>query len=142
MNGGFRSPPRGWPRDAPRDFRASGLPGRNEVRFLDPLMHGERQSFPDDDPRDRFGYDRPPPPEWGHRDRGRDNYFYDMRGGYGSRFLSPPPAPAVPPRGWASHIRDRSRSPVRGGAQTKDYQRDMRMNRRRDYRRGVGRDAF
>lgn len=132
MNGGYRSPPRGWPRDASRDFRALGPPGRNEVRFPDPLMRGERLNFLEDDPRDRFGYDRPPLPEWGHRDRGRDNFFYERRGG---RFLSPPPVSTLPPRGWASHIRDRSRSPAKGGLQTKGYQRDMHMNRRRDDRR-------
>lgn len=139
MNGGYRSPPRGWPRDVPRDFRASGPSARHDVRFPDPLMRSERQNYPEED---RYRYDRPLLPEWGHRDRGRENYFYQRRGGYGRRILSPPLAPAVPPRGWASHIRDRSRSPVRGGAQPKDYQRDMYMNRRRDDRRGVGRGAF
>ncbi|XP_042041749.1 RNA-binding protein EWS [Salvia splendens] len=143
MNGGYRSPPRGWPRDD-RDFRASGPPGRNEVRLPDPLMRGERPNFLEDDPRDRFGYyDGPPLPEWGHRDhRGRDNFFHERRGGYGGRFLSPPPASAVPPRGWVSHIRDRSRSPARGGPPAKDYHRDMHMNRRRDGRRPLGRGAF
>ncbi|KAH6797950.1 hypothetical protein C2S52_022504 [Perilla frutescens var. hirtella] len=142
MNGGYRSPPRGWPRDPTRDFRVSGPPGRNEVRFPDPLMRSERQNFLEDDPRDRYGYDRPPLPEWGHRDRGRDNYLYERRGGYGGRFLSPAPSSTFPPRGWAPHIRERSRSPGRGGAPIKDYQRGMHMNRRRDDRRGVGRGAF
>ncbi|KAL0427026.1 UNVERIFIED_CONTAM: hypothetical protein Slati_2877400 [Sesamum latifolium] len=141
MNGGFRSPPRGWPRDAPRDFRAAGPPARHEGRFPDPLVRSDRQDYPEDDPRDRYRYDRPMLPDWGHRDRGRDNYFNERRG-YGRRPLSPPPAPAVLPRGWASNIRDRSRSPVRGGAQPRDYQRDIYMNRRRDDRRGVGRGAF
>ncbi|KAL1566855.1 RNA-binding protein EWS isoform X1 [Salvia divinorum] len=143
MNGGYRSPPRGWLRDG-RDFRASGPPGRNEVRRLpDPLMRGERSNFLEDDPKDRFGYyDIPPMPEWGHRDRGRDNFFLERRGGYGGRFLSPPPASTVPPRGWASHIRDRSRSPARGRPPAKDYHRDMHMNRRPDGRRPLGRGAF
>ncbi|KAK4391677.1 TATA-binding protein-associated factor 2N [Sesamum angolense] len=141
MNGGYRSPPRGWARDAPRDFRAAGPPARHEGRFPDPLVRSDRQDYPEDDPRDRYRYDRPMLPDWGHRDRGRDNYFNERRG-YGRRPLSPPPAPAVLPRGWASNIRDRSRSPVRGGAQPRDYQRDIYMNRRRDDRRGVGRGAF
>ncbi|XP_011078305.1 zinc finger Ran-binding domain-containing protein 2 isoform X1 [Sesamum indicum] len=141
MNGGYRSPPRGWPRDAPRDFRAAGPPARHEGRFPDPLVRGDRQDYPEDDPRDRYRYDRPMLPDWGHRDRGRDNYFNERRG-YGRRPLSPPPAPAVLPRGWASNIRERSRSPVRGGVQPRDYQRDIYMNRRRDDRRGVGGGAF
>ncbi|KAL8498287.1 hypothetical protein ACS0TY_021567 [Phlomoides rotata] len=122
LNGGYRSPPHGWPRDDPRDFRP---PSRNDVRFLDPIMHGER---PDDVPRnrDRDRFDRPLVPEWGHRDRGRDNYFFERRGGgHGRRVLSPPP---IAPRGWGSHIRDKSRSPVRG---------DVYMNRRRDDRRAA-----
>ncbi|KAK6151811.1 hypothetical protein DH2020_014446 [Rehmannia glutinosa] len=128
MNGGYRSPPRGWP----RNFKAGGPQTRHEGRFPD------RQDYPEvDPPRDRYRYDRPVVPDWSHRDRGRDNYFNERRGWYGRRVLSPPsPAPPVPPpRGWASHNnRDRSRSPVRGGG--------AYMNRRRDDRRAVGRDAF
>ncbi|GFP94744.1 tata-binding protein-associated factor 2n [Phtheirospermum japonicum] len=148
MNGGYnRSPPRGWP----RDFRAAaGPPARHEVD-LPLVMRGDRQDFPDNDHpiRDRYRYDTRPPvmPEWGHRERGgRENYFNERRG-FGRRVLSPPP-PAVgiaPARGY--HIRDRSRSPIRGGGvgEPKEYQRDMLyMNRRRDQRRGGGvrRDAF
>lgn len=152
-NGSYRSSPRGWPRDTPRDFRAPPPPppSRHEFRFSDPLM---RQEYPEDDPRDRYRYDRPMLQEWGHRDRG--NFNNNERRGFGRRVMSPPPPAAAgpPPRGgWgSSHIRERSRSPVvRGGAPppSKDYhhhhQRDMYMNnnRRRDDRRGgVGRDGF
>lgn len=138
MNDGYRSPPRGF---APRDFRPPGPLARHEGRFLDPLMRNDRRGFPEDESRDRFKYDRPMVPDWDHRDRWRDNFFNERRG-YGRRALSPPPAPAVPPRSWAPHIRERSRSPVRGAPPPKDHPRDMYMNRRRDDRRGGVRGAF
>ncbi|KAL7093600.1 hypothetical protein ACP275_11G049400 [Erythranthe tilingii] len=144
-NGGYnRSPPRGWPRDAPphRDLRPP-------IRFPDPLIRSDRQQEYSED-NNRYRFDRPLVPDWGgpHRDRGRDssNYLNERRG-FGRRALSPPPAPPVPPPrgggGWGSShiIRDRSRSPARGGAlPPRDYHhRDLHMNnRRRDDHRGGG----
>lgn len=127
MNGSFRSPPRVWSRDPPRDFRSSGPPPRHNARFPDP---------PQDDPRDRYRHDRPLSLDWAHRDRGRDS-----RVGCARRPMSPPPAPELhPSRGWAPPIRLRSRSPVRGGFRPRDYPRDPYMNRGRGGR--GGRNAF
>ncbi|KAJ0030108.1 hypothetical protein Pint_13206 [Pistacia integerrima] len=141
MNG-YRSPPRGWGRDGhgPREFVAGGPPpSRHEGRFSD-HMRRDRLDFPDDGYR---GRNKPMPPmDWGHRDRGRDNFFNERKG-Y-RRAPSPPPAPPVPPhRGrWGRDMRERSRSPIRGAPPPKDYRRDMYMERGRDDRRGIGRDRI
>ncbi|MFS7982482.1 putative Zinc finger, RanBP2-type, TAF15/EWS/TLS family, Zinc finger, RanBP2-type superfamily [Helianthus anomalus] len=135
FNNGYRSPPRGFGRDGPRDFGVAGPP-----------LHGRfqrdhhRPDYFEDELRDRNNrFDRPmvQPPEWG-----RD------RKGYDRRPLSPPgPAPASPlPVGrgggrWLRDERERSRSPVRGGG-PKDYRRDGYMDRGREERRGIGRDPY
>ncbi|CAA3033417.1 RNA-binding EWS isoform X1 [Olea europaea subsp. europaea] len=139
MNG-YRSPPRGWARDGPRDLRAAAPP-RNEGRFLEPPIRRDEPDFPVNDFRDRYRFDRPIPLDLGLRARERDSFINERRGGYERRPLSPPPA--APARGqWARDIRERSRSPVRGGPPPKDYHRDVFMDRGRDDRRGIGREAF
>lgn len=83
--------------------------------------------------------------DWGHRDRGRDNFFNDRKG-FERRLPSPPPPPpppGLPQRGrWGRDVRERSRSPIRGGPLVKEYRRDMYMERGRDDRRGMGRDRM
>jgi hypothetical protein len=104
--------------------------------------------YMDDGYRGRNKFDRPPPLDWDNRDRGRDG-FSNERKGFERRPLSPP-APLLPSlpshRGgdrWARDVRERSRSPIRGGPPAKDYRRDNVMNRvGRDDRRGVGRDRI
>ncbi|KAL6508087.1 hypothetical protein OROGR_024282 [Orobanche gracilis] len=122
MNGGYRSPPRGWA----RDFRANAGPAtRHEVRSPpDPPI--VQDHLENGHPRSRYNFDR-------LDFRGRHNNYFNERRGYERRVdLSPSPTP----RGWAfaSHVRDRSRSPFRAGVQPKDYQRDMYLNRRRSDR--------
>ncbi|KAK9269653.1 hypothetical protein L1049_001431 [Liquidambar formosana] len=145
MNG-YRSPPRSWARDGPREFGGGGpLHPRHEgSRFPDHHMRRDRLDFPEEDYRERNKFDRPMPLDWGHRDRGRENFFPERKG-FERRPPSPPPPPpppSLPPhRGrWARDTRERSRSPIRGGLPPKDYRRDMFMDRGRDDRRGVVRD--
>ncbi|XWS69903.1 hypothetical protein CRYUN_Cryun03dG0003600 [Craigia yunnanensis] len=144
MNG-FRSPPRGWAREGPRDFGAGGPPPpRHEGRFSDHSMRRDRLDYLDDDYRGRSRFDRPMPMDWGHRDRGRDNFFNERKG-YERRPPSPPslPPPQLPPRGrWPRDVRERSRSPIRGAPPPKEYRRDMYLERGREDRRGVGRDRM
>ncbi|GAA0157820.1 RNA metabolism protein [Lithospermum erythrorhizon] len=142
MMGDYRSPPRGWARDGPRDFR-SGHPfyPRREGRFPDPPMR-ERRDFPGDDFRGRDRLERPMPPDWGHRNQERDNFFRE-RNSYDRRPLSPLPPAALPPRGhWDRGIRERSRSPLRGEVPPKDHHRDMYMERGRDDRHEIGRGSY
>lgn len=143
MNSGYRSPPpRGWPRDAPRDFGPGGPPPpRHEGRFADHHMRRDRLDYPEDDYRDRSKFERLPPPDWAPRDHGRDSFL--DRKGYDRRPLSPLPPPP-PGRGrWAERdIRERSRSPIRGGPPPKDFRRDSYMDRGRDDRRGAGPDRI
>lgn len=145
MNG-FRSPPRGWGREGPRGFGAGGpLPPRHEGRFSDHSMRRDRVDFLDDDYRGRSRFDRPM--DWGHRDRGRDNFFSERKG-YERRPPSPPPPPLppppqLPPRGrWAGDLRERSRSPIRGALPPKEYRRDMYLERGREDRRGAVQDRM
>ncbi|XP_062148279.1 uncharacterized protein LOC133857156 isoform X3 [Alnus glutinosa] len=146
MNG-YRSPPRGWARDGPREFGAGGLPPpRHEGRFSDHHMQRERLDYPEDDYRGRSKFDRPIPIDWGHRDHGRDPIF-NGRKGFERRPPSPPPPPPPPAPfphrdRWTRDIRERSRSPIRGGPPPKDYRRDMFVERGRDDRRAVGRDRI
>ena len=148
MNG-FRSPPRGWARDGPREFGAGGLPPtRHEGRFSDHHIRRDRLDHPEDDYRGRNKFDRPMPMDWGHRDRGRDALFNERKG-FERRPPSPPPPPPPPPpsfpphRGrWARDVRERSRSPIRGGPPAKDFRRDIYMERGRDDRRAVGRERI
>ncbi|KVG81804.1 hypothetical protein Ccrd_026181 [Cynara cardunculus var. scolymus] len=137
---GYRSPPRAFGRDGPRDF---GIVGplhhpRHEGRF--PRDH-HRPDYFEDELRERNRFDRPMAPlDWG-----RDRKGYDRRPP-----LSPPgPPPPGPPqvgRGggrWVHDERERSRSPIRGGPPPpKDYRRDGYMERGRDDRRGMGRDPY
>ncbi|CAN6564269.1 hypothetical protein ACFX13_026849 [Malus domestica] len=143
LNGGYRSPPRGWGRDGPRDFGPGLPPPRHEGRFPDRQMQRDRLDY-SDNYRGRSKFDRPMPMDWGNRDRGRDGFFnerkpFDRRPP--SPSPPPPPPPHVPPhRGrWAHDARERSRSPLRGGPPPKDYNRPMYMDRGRDNRRGMGR---
>lgn len=144
MNG-YRSPPRSWGRDGPRDFGgASGLPpSRHEGRISDHMRRGDRSHFAEDDYRGRNK--QMPPMDWGDRDRPRDSFFNDRKG-YERRPPSPPLAQPVPPHHgrWGRDIRERSRSPIRGGGgpPAKDYRRDMYLDRGRDDRRGMGRDRI
>ncbi|KAK9211575.1 hypothetical protein WN943_000952 [Citrus x changshan-huyou] len=137
---GYRSPPRGWARDGPRDFGPGVLPPpRHEGRFSD-HMRRDRLEYPEDDYR---GRNKPiPPMDWGHRDRGRDNFFNERKG-Y-ERRLPSPPVPPLPPHGgrWSRDVRERSRSPIRAAPPPKDYRRDMYGDRGRDNRRGMGRNRI
>ncbi|KAB2071989.1 hypothetical protein ES319_A08G260800v1 [Gossypium barbadense] len=144
INSNFRSPPRSWAREGPRDFRAAGPPPpRHEGRFFDHSMRRDRLEYLDDDYRGRSRFDRPMPMDWGQRDRGRDNFF-NSRKGYERRLPSPPlPPPQLPPRGRPRDLRERSRSPIRGAPPPKEYRRDLYMERgREDLRGGVGRDRI
>ncbi|CAI0628813.1 unnamed protein product [Linum tenue] len=143
----YRSPPPprgGWGRGSPRDFGPGGPPHlRHGGRFSDPR---ERPDYPDDDYRGRSKFDhRPMPPvEWGHRERGRDGFFNERRGGFDRRPAAAP-LPIPPQRGgrWGRDVRERSRSPpMRGGPPpSRDFRRDMFMGRGgRDDRRPLGRD--
>ncbi|XP_075084082.1 uncharacterized protein LOC107798755 isoform X4 [Nicotiana tabacum] len=137
---GYRSPPRGWARDDARDFRVGVPHSRYEGRFADPPIRRDRPDYPDADYRDRSRFERPPPLDWGHRERVRESFLSERKGL--ERRIPSPPRPPVLPRGqWARDIRERSRSPVRGGPPPKDYHRDLYMGRGRDDRR-VGRDAY
>uniref|UniRef100_A0A5B6ZR13 Putative TATA-binding protein-associated factor 2N n=1 Tax=Davidia involucrata TaxID=16924 RepID=A0A5B6ZR13_DAVIN len=144
---GYRSPPRGWARDNPREFGAGGPPHpRHEGRFPNHHVRRDRPDYPEDDYRERNKFDKPLPLDWGHRDRGRDEIFTERKG-YERRLPSPPPLPLplpLPPhRGrWARDVRERSRSPVRGGLAPKEYRRDIYMERGRDDRRGMGRERI
>ncbi|KAJ7969588.1 TATA-binding protein-associated factor 2N [Quillaja saponaria] len=145
---GFRSPPRGWARDGPREFRASGLPPlRHEGRFSDHHMRRDRFDYLEDDHRGRNKFDRPQPVDWSQRDHGRDGFPSERKGFEGRPLSSPPPAaaaPLPPHRGrWARDIRERSRSPIRGVVPPpKEYRRDLYMGRGRDDRHAVGRDRI
>lgn len=144
MNG-YRSPPRGWTRDGPRDFGPGGPPPpRHGGRFSDHDLRRERPDYPDDDYRGKNKFDRPVPLDWVHRDHGRDGFFNERKG-FERRPPSPPPLPPpLPPqRGrWGRDVRERSRSPIRGALPPKDYRRDVYVERGRDDRRGVGRDRM
>ncbi|KAG6723633.1 hypothetical protein I3842_03G217800 [Carya illinoinensis] len=144
MNG-YRSPPHGWARDGPRELGAGGLPPpRHEGRFSGHYMGRDRLDYPEDDYRARHKFDRPIPMDWGHRDRGRD-VFFNERKGFERRPPSPPPPPAPFPLNrerWARDVRERSRSPMRGGLPPKDYRRNMHMEWGRDDRRAMGRDGI
>ncbi|XP_028774024.1 uncharacterized protein LOC114731060 [Neltuma alba] len=131
---GYRSPPHGLGRDGPRDYGSAAMaPLRNEGRFPDG-MRRERMDYIDDAYR-RNKFDRPPPVDWDHRDRGREGFTNERRR-FDRRPLSPPAPllPTLPPqRGrWARDVRQRSRSPIRGGPPPKE----MYMDRVRDDRRG------
>ncbi|KAL9261129.1 Zinc finger Ran-binding domain-containing protein [Drosera capensis] len=141
-NGYRSSPPRGWPRDGPRDYAPSGImPLRHDVRFPDHHTRRDLLDYPDEGFRETSKFESFPPPTLkSHpRDRARDQFFYDRKG-YERRALSQlrSPSPPLPPRrgrwpgrGW----RERSRSPLGSGA-PKDFHRDLY----RDERRGGGRD--
>lgn len=144
---GFRSPPRGLARDGPREYGSAALPPlRQESRFPDPHVRRERMDYIEDPYRGRNKFDRPPPLDWDNRDRGRDG-FPDERKAFERRPLSPP-APLMPSLPhhrngrWARDVRERSRSPIRGGLPPKDYRRDTFVSRGRDDRRGMGRDRI
>ncbi|KAL6221769.1 hypothetical protein ACLB2K_005164 [Fragaria x ananassa] len=139
---GYRSPPRGWARDGPREFGAGLPPPRHEDRFPDHQMRRDWLDY-SDNYRGKTKFDRPIPMDRGNRDRGRDSFF--ERKAFERRPLSPPsPPPPLPPhRGrWAHDARQRSRSPLRGGLPPKDFNRPMYMDRGRDDRRGMGRDRI
>lgn len=165
MNGYRSSPPRSWARDGPREFGAGGPPphlGHHHARR-------DRPDYPEEILRERSKFDRPVPPplDWGHGDRGREDFFNERKG-YERRLPSPPPPPPLPlpPRGsgrWGHDGRERSRSPmrspirgglrspirgalrspIRGALPLKDFRRDIYMERERDgrdERRGGVRD--
>ncbi|PON50534.1 zinc finger protein [Parasponia andersonii] len=143
---GYRSPPRAWVRDGPREFVTGGLPPpRHDGRFLDNHLRRDRLDIPEDIYRGRARFDRPVPVDWGHRDRGRESFFNERKA-FERRPPSPlPPPPPLPPpsRGrWGRDIRERSRSPIRGGPPPKEYRRDIYMERGRDDRRGMARDRI
>uniref|UniRef100_A0A2P2IRG3 Uncharacterized protein MANES_03G023100 n=1 Tax=Rhizophora mucronata TaxID=61149 RepID=A0A2P2IRG3_RHIMU len=143
MNG-YRSPPRGWARDVPRDFGPSGGPPlRHGARFSDQDMRRDRPDYRDDDYQGRNKFDRPLPIDWNHRDRERGSFFNERKG-FERRLPSPPlPMPLPPQRGrWGRDMRERSRSPIRGAPPPRDYRRELYMERGRDDRRGVGRDRI
>ncbi|KAE9600316.1 putative Zinc finger, RanBP2-type, TAF15/EWS/TLS family [Lupinus albus] len=141
---GYRSPPRGLA----REYGSVALPPfRHEGRFADLHVHRDRIDYLEDAYRGRNKFDRPPPPlDRDSRDRRRDD-FYNKRKGFERRPLSPP-APLLPSLlphhggPWAHDVRERSRSPLRGGPPPKDYRRDMFVCRGRDDRRALGRDRI
>ncbi|KAL1363559.1 hypothetical protein HN51_011770 [Arachis hypogaea] len=140
MNG-YRSPPRGFARDAPKEYLP---PLRHEGRFPDsPHARRERIDYIEDSYRGRNRFDRSPPLDFGPRRPARDD-FSGERKVFDRRLPSPPPsAPLLPHRGpWARDVRERSRSPIRGAPPPKDYRQDMYLDRVRDDRRGVGRDKI
>lgn len=132
---GYRSPPRGWPRDHP------------------PPRHDHPTWRDRDRERDRLHYSNPPSrriaSDWAHTEP-LPKPHYDRRPP-----LSPPPPPHPPPRGgrWGRFSRERSRSPplrdgppppMRGDGPPphRDYRRDSYFDRGgRDDRRG-GRDRM
>ncbi|CAK9329396.1 unnamed protein product [Citrullus colocynthis] len=152
----YRSPPRSWARDGPRDIAAGGLaPPRYESRYPDHLRR-DRVDYLEDSFRGRSKFDRPvPSADWTLRDNGRDDFITERKG-----FERRPPSPPLsllPQRGrWAREVRERSRSPIRGpvrsplrvslrsplssGLPPKDFRRDVFVERERDDRRGLGRD--
>lgn len=138
----YRSPPRGWARDGPRDFGPGAPPPpRQGGRFSDHDMRRDRSDFPDDEYRVRNKFDRPMPMDWGHKDRGRDGLFNERKG-FERRPPSPPPPP-LPQRGkWGRDVRERSRSPIRGAQPPKEFRQDMYIERGRDDRHPVGRDRM
>ncbi|OUZ99987.1 zinc finger protein [Macleaya cordata] len=146
---GYRSPPRAWGRDGPKEFGAGPPHTRHGGggRFPDNHFRRERPDYrEEDDFRERGKFDRPMPPEWNHRDRGRDNFFKERRGfdmRNDRRPLSPPPPPPPPPHRarFARDTRERSRSPMRNGPPV-DYRRDSYMDRSRDGRWGMARDRI
>ncbi|KAE8688054.1 Tesmin/TSO1-like CXC domain-containing protein [Hibiscus syriacus] len=141
-NGGFRSPPRGWARGGPRDFRAAGPPPhRYEGRFFYHSMDRDRLDYLDNEYRgSRF--DRSMEMDWGHRYHGRDTF--NSRKGFERRPPSPPPLPPpqLPLRDRARDVRERSRSPIRGAPPPKEHQRDVYLERGRKDVRSVGRDRI
>ncbi|XP_034918252.1 uncharacterized protein [Populus alba] len=112
MNG-YRSPPRDWARDRPRDYGSGGPPPRQGARFSDHEMRRDRSDYADDEYRGRNKFDRPMPMDWGHNDHGRDSFFHERKG-FERQPPSPPlPPPSLPQRGrWGREGRDRSRSPI------------------------------
>nr|KYP66967.1 TATA-binding protein-associated factor 2N [Cajanus cajan] len=140
-----RSPRRAYPAPPPLHAPPRRYLGPPIDRSPERPLNGYRsppRGLARDGPRE-YG---PPPLDWDSRDRGRDG-FSDERKGFERRPLSPP-APLLPSlphhRGgrWARDVRERSRSPIRGGPPPKDYRRDTFMNRARDDRRGMGRDRI
>ncbi|GMH03304.1 hypothetical protein Nepgr_005143 [Nepenthes gracilis] len=142
---GFRSPPRGWLRDGPRDFGSGGLPpSRHEGRFPETHMRRGRLDYPEEDFRDRGKFGRLAPPEWVSRDRSHDR-FLDDRKGNERRPPSPPPLPpSPPPRGrWPERDeRERSRTAIRGRPPPMDFPRELYMERDRDDRHSSRRDRI
>ncbi|XP_062090813.1 uncharacterized protein LOC133797056 [Humulus lupulus] len=144
---GYRSPPRAWVRNGPRELIGGDLPPpRHNDRFPDHHLRRDRPDFPEDIHRGRAKFDRSMPLDWGHRDRGRESFFNDRKG-FERRPLSPLPPPPPPPpplsRGrWGRDIRERSRSPIRGAPPPKEYRRDVFMGRGRDDRRGMARNRI
>ncbi|KAF9615858.1 hypothetical protein IFM89_026746 [Coptis chinensis] len=142
---GYRSPPRGgWGRGGPREFRDGPPHIRHGGRFPDPHIRRDRQEYPEEDFREMERFDRPVPPDWGERERGRDGFFNGRRA-YDARNerqpLSPPPQ-ALPSRDrWAHQVRERSRSPMMGGP-LKDQRQDSYVDRGRGPRWGLPRDRF
>ncbi|XP_022144870.1 dapper homolog 3 isoform X2 [Momordica charantia] len=152
---GYRSPPRAWARDGPREIAAGALaPPRYESRYPDHPLRRDRVDYLED-LRGRSKFDRPIPADWALRDHGRDDFLTERKG-----FERGPPSPPLPllsQRGrWARDVRERSRSPIRGpvrsplrvslrsplsgGLPPKDFRRDVYVERERDDRRGLGRD--
>ncbi|KAM7275023.1 hypothetical protein ACFE04_016889 [Oxalis oulophora] len=128
-----RSPPRAWARDGARDFGPGGPPPpRYGGRFFDYNLRRDRMDYPEDDYRGRGRFGRPNSGEWAHRDGGRDN-FRPLPPVSRERWRSPPPR----------DLRERSRSPIRGGAPLpppKEYDREPYLDRGRDDRHAVGRN--
>ncbi|GAB2268293.1 hypothetical protein Dimus_003267 [Dionaea muscipula] len=138
---GFRSPPRGWLRNGPREFGPSGMPPpRYESRFPDHRARRDRLDYPDEDFRGRGKFDRLASQDWASRDRTKD-HFIDDRKGY--ERCPPSPLPPPPHRGrWIERdSRERSRSPI-GAGPPKDFHRDLYVERGRDERRSGGRDRI
>lgn len=100
---GFRSPPRDWDIDDPREFNTNLIPPRRGGKLLNPARR-ENQQFSKNNFRGRGRSNWPVSGDWEHR--GRDAFVSNSRG-VNRR-------PQSPDDRWIQDIRGRSRSPVGG----------------------------
>ncbi|KAK8914277.1 hypothetical protein KSP39_PZI024336 [Platanthera zijinensis] len=119
---GYRSPPRGWDMDDPRDFGAGLIPPRRGGKLIDPVRR-ENLEFRKDSFRGR-GKSNWTVDDWEPRGRGRDSFISDSRG---ANRRSPSPQDR-----WIRDARGRSRSPVGGRLPRSSFVGRGRESRRYD----------